>query len=213
MPVPLLAWRAVFGRFAAVTYVRRLCRQGPVPERHLLKSNATEILIISARARQRRAPRLVEKHSIHSGGRGGRRTFAEKSGQRRSWGNTQDISCRAAKNAGIQCSRQNGTVATSQSTARANPGISIGLFFIQKWRHVDAVWTVEPLVTRLELRSESEDLFLEDNTTNYHHRWLEREVPEWPIATPGEEDRGGPRGFDVLDPMVNPDGGSKSVER
>ena len=96
-----------------------------------------------------------------------RQIFAEKKSRHRNSGNTQDISCRAwLKAQGFKVTQTGGDVMVLPT---ANPD-QLALF--QKGG-VDAVWTVEPWVTRLE-REANGKIFLEDS--NVLTTWLASSV-------------------------------------
>src|SRR3954451_14432615 len=142
------AMEAVFAGSLDVTYVG----PGPALNAHL-KSNGDEIRIIGGAANGGAA--LVVNPD------GGINTPADLRGKKVAspqLGNTQDISCRAWLTAqGFKVTQTGGDVTVIPT---ANPD-QLPLF--QKG-DVDAVWTVEPWVTRLERDSKAR-VFLEDKET------------------------------------------------
>src|SRR5205823_11471111 len=139
------AMEAVFAGSLDVTYVG----QGPALNAHL-KSNGEEIRIISGAANAGAA--LVIKSD------GPIKSAADLRGKKIATpqlGNTQDISCRAwLKAQGFKVTQTGGDVTVLPT---ANPD-QLALF---QSGSVDAVWTVEPWVTRLE-RQANARVFLED---------------------------------------------------
>jgi NitT/TauT family transport system substrate-binding protein len=146
------AMEAIFANSLDVTYVG----QGPALNAHF-KSNGEEIRVISGAANGGAA--LVVKAD-------GPKTpaeFREKKIASPQLGNTQDISCRAwLKAQGFKITQLGGDV-TVIPTANAD---QLPLF---QSGGVDAVWTVEPWVTRLE-REAGGKIFLED--TEVITTWL-----------------------------------------
>ena len=131
-----------------VTYV------GPNPAINAyLKSNGEEIRIISGAATAGAA--LVVKHDSPI------KTPADFRGKKIAtpqFGNTQDIACRAwLKANGFNVTQTGGDVLVIPT---ANPE-QLGLF---QSGGVDAVWTVEPWVTRLEREAQAR-VFLDDKDT------------------------------------------------
>jgi len=147
------AMEAMFARSLDLTYVG----QGPALNAHL-KSNGQEIRIISGAANGGAA--LVVKPD------GPIKTAADFRGKKIAtpqFGNTQDISCRAwFKTQGFKVTQTGGDVTILPA---ANPD-QLGLFLSGG---VDAVWTVEPWVTRLE-RDAKGKVFLEE--TDVITTWL-----------------------------------------
>ena len=142
------AMEAIFARSLDVTYV------GPSPALNAyFKSNGEEIRVISGAANAGAA--LVVKADSPI------RTPADFRGKKIATpqlGNTQDISCRAwLKAHGFKVTLTGGDVMVIPA---ANPD---QLALLQKGS-VDAVWTVEPWVTRLE-RDAGARVFLEDKDT------------------------------------------------
>ncbi|MBO0694930.1 MAG: ABC transporter substrate-binding protein [Verrucomicrobia bacterium] len=142
------AMEAIFARSLDVTYV------GPSPALNAyFKSNSEEIRVISGAANGGAALVVRSDSSI--------KTPADFRGKRIATpqlGNTQDISCRAwLKAQGFKVTLTGGDVLVIPT---ANPD-QFGL--LQKGS-VDAVWTVEPWVTRLE-RDAKARVFLEDKNT------------------------------------------------
>jgi NitT/TauT family transport system substrate-binding protein len=139
------AMEAVFAGSLDVTYVG----QGPALNAHF-KSNGEEIRIISGAANGGAA--LVIKPD------GPIKTAADFRGKKIATpqlGNTQDISCRAwLKAQGINVTQTGGDAIVAPTN---NPD-QLALF---QSGGVDAVWTVEPWVTRLE-RAAKGKVFLED---------------------------------------------------
>src|SRR5437899_6762646 len=139
------AMEAVFAGSLDATYVG----QGPALNAHL-KSNGEEIRIISGAANAGAA--LVIKSD------GPIKTAADFRGKKIATpqlGNTQDISCRAwLKAQGFKVTQTGGDVTVLPT---ANPD-QLALF---QSGGVDAVWTVEPWVTRLEREAKAR-VFLED---------------------------------------------------
>ncbi len=147
------AMEAIFARSLDLTYVG----QGPALNAHL-KSNGQEIRIISGAANGGAA--LVVKPD------GPIKTAADFRGKKIAtpqFGNTQDISCRAwLKAQGFKVTQTGGDVTVLPA---ANPD-QLGLFL---GGGIDAVWTVEPWVTRLE-RDAKGKVFLEE--TDVITTWL-----------------------------------------
>jgi len=147
------AMEAIFARSLDLTYVG----QGPALNAHL-KSNGQEIRIISGAATGGAA--LVVKPD------GPIKTAADFRGKKIAtpqFGNTQDISCRAwLKAQGFKVTQTGGDATVLPA---ANPD-QLGLFLSGG---VDAVWTVEPWVTRLE-RDAKGKVFLEE--TDVITTWL-----------------------------------------
>lgn len=147
------AMEAIFAGSLDLTYVG----QGPALNAHF-KSNGEEIRILAGAANAGAA--LVIKPD------GPIKTAADFRGKKIATpqlGNTQDISCRAwLKAQGFRVTQTGGDVLVVPT---ANPD-QLGLF---QSGGVDAVWTVEPWVTRLE-REANGKIFLED--TNIITTWL-----------------------------------------
>jgi NitT/TauT family transport system substrate-binding protein len=147
------AMEAIFAGSLDLTYVG----QGPALNAHF-KSNGEEIRILAGAANAGAA--LVIKPD------GPIKTAADFRGKKIATpqlGNTQDISCRAwLKAQGFKVTQTGGDVLVVPT---ANPD-QLGLF---QSGVVDAVWTVEPWVTRLE-REANGKIFLED--TNIITTWL-----------------------------------------
>jgi NitT/TauT family transport system substrate-binding protein len=147
------AMEAIFAGSLDLTYVG----QGPALNAHF-KSNGEEIRILAGAANAGAA--LVIKPD------GPIKTAADFRGKKIATpqlGNTQDISCRAwLKAQGFKVTQTGGDVLVVPT---ANPD-QLGLF---QSGGVDAVWTVEPWVTRLE-REANGKIFLED--TNIITTWL-----------------------------------------
>ena len=139
------AMEAVFAGSLDVTYVG----QGPALNAHL-KSNGEEIRIISGAANAGAALVIKSDGLIKSA--------ADLRGKKIATpqlGNTQDISCRAwLKAQGFKVTQTGGDVTVLPT---ANPD-QLALF---QSGGVDAVWTVEPWVTRLEREAKAR-VFLED---------------------------------------------------
>src|SRR3954471_22870792 len=142
------AMEAIFAGSLHLTYVG----QGPALNAHL-KSNGAEIRILGGAANAGAA--LVVK------GESPIKTAADFKGKKIATpqlGNTQDISCRAwLKSQGFKVTQTGGDVLVIPT---ANPD---QLALLQNGG-VDAVWTVEPWVTRLE-RDAKARVFLEDKDT------------------------------------------------
>jgi len=147
------AMEAIFARSLDLTYVG----QGPALNAHF-KSNGEEIRVLADAANGGAA--LVIKPD------GPIKTAADFRGKKIATpqlGNTQDISCRAwLKAQGFKVTQIGGEVIVVPT---ANPD-QLGLF---QSGGVDAVWTVEPWVTRLEREARGK-VFLED--TNVITTWL-----------------------------------------
>ena len=147
------AMEAIFAGSLDLTYVG----QGPALNAHF-KSNGEEIRILAGAANGGAA--LVIKPD------GPIKTAVDFRGKKIATpqlGNTQDISCRAwLKAQGFKVTQTGGDVLVVPT---ANPD-QLGLF---QSGGVDAVWTVEPWVTRLE-REANGKIFLED--TNIITTWL-----------------------------------------
>jgi NitT/TauT family transport system substrate-binding protein len=142
------AMEAVFARSLDVTYV------GPSPALNAyFKSNGEEIRVISGAANAGAALVVKSDSPIKTPG-----DFRGKKIATPQLGNTQDISCRAwLKAHGFKVTLTGGDVMVIPT---ANPD---QLALLQKGS-VDAVWTVEPWVTRLE-RDAGARVFLEDKNT------------------------------------------------
>src|SRR2546423_13516817 len=142
------AMEAMFAGSLDLTYVG----QGPALNAHF-KSNGQEVRVIAGAANAGAA--LVVKPD------GGIKTAADFRGKKVAtpqMGNTQDISCRAwLKAQGFKVTQTGGDVMVIPT---ANPD-QLALF---QNGGVDAVWTVEPWVTRLE-RDAKARVFLEDKDT------------------------------------------------
>ena len=147
------AMEAIFANSLDVTYVG----QGPALTAHL-KSNGEEIRVLSGAANGGAA--LVIKAD------GGIKMPQDLRGKKIATpqlGNTQDISCRAwLKAQGFNVTQLGGDVTVIPT---ANPD-QLALF---QSGGVDAVWTIEPWVTRLEREAKGK-IFLED--TNVLTTWL-----------------------------------------
>ncbi len=147
------AMEAIFAKSLDVTYVG----QGPALNAHF-KSNGDEIRVISGAANGGAALVIKSNGTIRVPA-----DFRGKKIATPQLGNTQDISCRAwLKNQGFKVTQLGGEV-TVIPTANSD---QLSLFETGK---VDAVWTVEPWVTRLE-REANGKIFLEDS--NVITTWL-----------------------------------------
>ena len=147
------AMEAVFAGSLDLTYVG----QGPALNAHF-KSNGEEIRIISGAASGGAALVVKSDSSIKTPA-----DFRGKKIATPQLGNTQDISCRAwLKAQGFRITQTGGDVIVLPT---ANPD-QLPLF---QRGGVDAVWTVEPWVTRLE-REGNGKAFLEDS--NVITTWL-----------------------------------------
>jgi sulfonate transport system substrate-binding protein len=142
------AMEAIFAGSLDLTYV------GPNPAINAyLKSNGEEIRIISGAATAGAALVVKGDSPIRAPA-----DFRGKKIATPQLGNTQDISCRAwLKEHGFKITQTGGDVTVIPT---ANPD-QLGLF---QSGGVDAVWTVEPWVTRLE-REVKARVFLEDKDT------------------------------------------------
>src|SRR5262245_59360275 len=142
------AIEAIFARSLDVTYV------GPAPALNAyFKSNGEEIRVISGAANAGAALLVKPDSPIKTP-----TDFRGKKIATPQLGNTQDISCRAwLKAHGFHVTQTGGDVTVIPA---ANPD-QLGLF---QNGGVDAVWTVEPWVTRLE-RDAKARVFLEDKDT------------------------------------------------
>ena len=139
------AMEAVFAGSLDITYVG----QGPALNAHF-KSNGEEIRVISGAANAGAALVVKADSPIKASG-----DFRGKKIATPQMGNTQDISCRAwLKAQGFNVTQTGGDVIVLPT---ANPD-QLGLF---QSGGVDAVWTVEPWVTRLEREAQAR-IFLED---------------------------------------------------
>jgi len=139
------AMEAVFAGSLDITYVG----QGPALNAHF-KSNGEEIRVISGAANGGAALVVKADSPIKAPA-----DFRGKKIATPQLGNTQDISCRAwLKAQGFNVTQTGGDVIVVPT---ANPD-QLGLF--QSGR-VDAVWTVEPWVTRLEREAKAR-VFIED---------------------------------------------------
>ncbi len=139
------AMEAIFARSIDVTYVGT----GPALTAHL-KSQGTDIRVISGAANGGAA--------LVTSSRGAIKAPADFKGKRIAtpqMGNTQDIACRAwLKAQGFRVTQTGGDVLVVPT---ANPDQLSAL----QSGNVDAVWTVEPWVTRLEKQAGAK-VFLED---------------------------------------------------
>src|SRR5438270_1120571 len=144
---------AIFAKSLDVTYV------GPGPALNAyLKSNGEEIRVISGAANGGAALVVKSDSPIKAPA-----DFRGKKIATPQLGNTQDISCRAwLKAQGFKVTQTGGDVTVVPT---ANPD-QLALF---QSGGVDAVWTVEPWVTRLEREAKAK-VFLED--TNIITTWL-----------------------------------------
>jgi NitT/TauT family transport system substrate-binding protein len=142
------AMEAIFAKSLDVTYV------GPGPALNAyFKSNGEEIRVISGAANAGAALVVKADSPIKTPA-----DFRGKKIATPQLGNTQDISCRAwLKANGFKITLTGGDVLVIPT---ANPD-QLGLF---ERGGVDAVWTVEPWVTRLE-RDAKARIFLEDKDT------------------------------------------------
>src|SRR6476646_613744 len=142
------AMEAIFARSLDVTYV------GPGPALNAyFKSNGEEIRVISGAANGGAALLVKAVSPIKAPA-----DFRGKKIATPQLGNTQDISCRAwLKAQGFRVTQTGGDVMVIPT---ANPD-QLALF---QNGGVDAVWTVEPWVTRLE-RDAKAHVFLEDKDT------------------------------------------------
>jgi len=139
------AMEAVFAGSLDITYVG----QGPALNAHF-KSNGEEIRVISGAANAGAALVVKADSPIKAPA-----DFRGKKIATPQLGNTQDISCRAwLKAQGFTVTQTGGDVIVVPT---ANPD-QLGLF---QSGGVDAVWTVEPWVTRLEREAQAR-IFLED---------------------------------------------------
>jgi NitT/TauT family transport system substrate-binding protein len=147
------AMEAIFAGSLDLTYVG----QGPALNAHF-KSKGEEIRILAGAANAGAALVIKPDAPIKTGA-----DFRGKRIATPQLGNTQDISCRAwLKAQGFKVTQTGGDVIVLPT---ANPD-QLGLF---QSGGVDAVWTVEPWVTRLE-REANGKIFLED--TNIITTWL-----------------------------------------
>src|SRR5213080_623580 len=139
------AMEAIFAGSLDVTYVG----PGPALNAHF-KSNGEEIRVISGAANAGAALVVKADSPIKTAA-----DFRGKKIATPQLGNTQDISCRAwLKSQGFKVTQTGGEVTVIPT---ANPD---QLALLQNGR-VDAVWTVEPWVTRLEREAKAR-VFLED---------------------------------------------------
>ncbi len=147
------AMEAIFAGSLDLTYVG----QGPALNAHF-KSDGEEIRVISGAATGGAALVVRSDGSLKSAA-----DFRGKTIATPQLGNTQDISCRAwLKSQGYKVTLLGGEV---KVLPVANPD-QLGAF---QRRQVDAVWTAEPWVTRLE-REAGGKVFLEDS--NVQTTWL-----------------------------------------
>src|SRR3954469_3037117 len=151
------AMEAIFAKSLDVTYV------GPGPALNAyFKSNGEEIRVISGAANAGAALLVKADSPIKAPA-----DFRGKKIATPQLGNTQDISCRAwLKAQGLKVTLTGGDATVIPT---ANPD-QLALF---QSGGVDAVWTVEPWVTRLE-RDAKGKVFLED--TNIITTWLASSV-------------------------------------
>src|SRR5712671_560317 len=147
------AMEAIFAGSLDITYV------GPSPALNAyLKSNGEEVRVIAGAANAGAALVVKSDSSIKTAS-----DFRGKKIATPQLGNTQDISCRAwLKANGFKVTLTGGDVTVIPTS---NPD-QLALF---QTGGVDAVWTVEPWVTRLE-RDAKARVFLED--TNIITTWL-----------------------------------------
>jgi len=151
------AMEAIFAGSLDLTYVG----QGPALNAHF-KSNGEEIRILAGAANAGAALVIKPDAPIKTGA-----DFRGKRIATPQLGNTQDISCRAwLKAQGFKVTQTGGDVMVVPT---ANPD-QLGLL---QSGGVDAVWTVEPWVTRLEREAKAK-IFLED--TNVITTWLASSV-------------------------------------
>lgn len=151
------AMEAIFAGSLDLTYVG----QGPALNAHL-KSNGEEIRILAGAANGGAALVVRSDGPLKKAA-----DFRGKKIATPQLGNTQDISCRAwLKAQGFKVTQTGGDVIVLPT---ANPD-QLALF---QSGGVDAVWTVEPWVTRLE-RDAKAKVFLED--TNVITTWLASSV-------------------------------------
>ena len=147
------AMEAIFAGSLDLTYVG----QGPTLNAHL-KSEGEEIRVISGAATGGAALVVRQDSAIKSAA-----DFRGKTIATPQLGNTQDISCRAwLKAQGYNVTQTGGDV---KVLPVANPD-QLGLL---QQKRVDAVWTVEPWVTRLEREGDGRT-FLDDQ--NVQTTWL-----------------------------------------
>jgi NitT/TauT family transport system substrate-binding protein len=140
------AMEAIFAGSLDLTYVG----SGPALNAHF-KSDGEEIRVISGAANGGAALVVRPDESIKAPA-----DFRGKIIATPQLGNTQDISCRAwLKSKGFNVTQTGGDVTVLPT---ANPD-QLGLF---QQRKIDAVWTVEPWVTRLE-REGGGKVFLEES--------------------------------------------------
>src|SRR6266852_5639767 len=151
------AMEAIFAKSLDVTYV------GPGPALNAyFKSNGEEIRVISGAANAGAALVVKADSPIKTAA-----DFRGKKIATPQLGNTQDISCRAwLKAQGFNVTQTGGDVIVVPTN---NPD-QLALF---QSGGVDAVWTVEPWVTRLEREAKGK-VFLED--TNVITTWLASSV-------------------------------------
>ena len=141
------AMEAIFARSIDLTYVG----QGPALNAHF-RSNGEEIRVISGAANGGAALVVKSDSPIKQAA-----DFRGKKIATPQLGNTQDISCRAwLKSQGFKITQTGGDVLVLPT---ANPD-QLGLFQTGK---IDAVWTVEPWVTRLEREASGRIFFEEKN--------------------------------------------------
>src|SRR5438094_1558729 len=142
------AMEAMFAGSLDLTYVG----QGPALNAHF-KSNGEEVRVIAGAANAGAALVVKADSPIKTAA-----DFRGKKIATPQLGNTQDISCRAwLKSQGFKVTQTGGDVTVIPT---ANPD-QLGLF---QRGGVDAVWTVEPWVTRLE-RDANARVFLDDKDT------------------------------------------------
>src|SRR6184192_3164251 len=147
------AMEAIFANSLDLTYVG----QGPALNAHF-KSNGEEIRVLAGAANAGAALVVKSDSPIKTAA-----DFRGKKIATPQLGNTQDISCRAwLKAQGFKITQTGGDVMVLPT---ANPD-QLPLF---QNGGVDAVWTVEPWVTRLEREAKAR-VFLED--TNIITTWL-----------------------------------------
>ena len=147
------AMEAIFARSLDLTYVG----QGPALNAHF-KSEGEEIRVLSGAANAGAALVVRPDGSIKGPG-----DFRGKTIATPQMGNTQDISCRAWLKA------QGFTVTQTGGDVKVLPVANPDQLSAFQQKQVDAVWTVEPWVTRLE-REANGRVFLED--TQVLTTWL-----------------------------------------
>ena len=182
------AMEALFGKTADVTYV------GPSPALNAYAvANGREIRLLAGAVNGGAALMVSPESGIHSP-----QDFKGRSIATPQLGNTQDVSCRAwlQKN-GLTCTLE------GAGDCRVAPTPNSMQLQLMKQGDIDACWTVEPWVTRLEMMANAQILVQEPQVVttvlaartgwlHHHPREAEalirahRELTQWIIDHPDE---------------------------